>query len=105
MAIESGIRAILLLIGRLIFGGLLAFSGLNHFLNTEVMAEGVQSKGVPAAKFNVIATGMMLVLGGLGVILGIYPIIHRHAISLRDQQCGFHHMYARRESAMGSDDA
>ena len=30
MAIESGIDAIILLIGRLVFGGLLAFSGINH---------------------------------------------------------------------------
>ena len=75
MAIESGIDAIILLIGRLVFGGLLAFSGINHFLNTDAMAGYTRSKGVPAARFAVVASGVMLALGGLGIILGIYPVI------------------------------
>ena len=55
MAIESGIDAIILLIGRLVFGGLLAFSGINHFLNTDAMAGYTRSKGVPAARFAAVA--------------------------------------------------
>ena len=75
MAIDTGLGAILILVGRLLFGGLLAFQGLNHFMNTDEMAGYAESKGVPAARFGVIASGMMLLLGGLGIILGVYPIV------------------------------
>ena len=30
---------------------------------------------MPAARFGVIASGILLLLGGLGIILGVYPII------------------------------
>ena len=75
MAIDTGLGAILILVGRLLFGGFLAFQGLNHFMNTDEMAGYAESKGVPAARFGVIASGIMLLLGGLGIILGVYPII------------------------------
>ena len=75
MAIDTGLGAILILVGRLLFGGFLAFQGLNHFMNTDEMAGYAGSKGVPAARFGVIASGIMLLLGGLGIILGVYPII------------------------------
>ena len=38
MAIDTGLGAILILVGRLLFGGFLAFQGLNHFMNTDEMA-------------------------------------------------------------------
>ena len=75
MAIDTGLGAILILVGRLVFGGFLAFQGLNHFMNTDEMAGYAGSKGVPAARFGVIASGILLLLGGLGIILGVYPII------------------------------
>ena len=75
MAIDTGLGAILILVGRLLFGGFLAFQGLNHFMNTDEMAGYAGSKGVPAARFGVTASGIMLLLGGLGIILGVYPII------------------------------
>ena len=75
MAIDTGLGAILILVGRLLFGGFLAFQGLNHFMNTDEMAGYAGSKGVPAARFGVIASGILLLLGGLGIILGVYPII------------------------------
>ena len=75
MAIDTGLGAILILVGRLLFGGFLAFQGLNHFMNTDEMAGYARSKGVPAPRFGVIASGILLLLGGLGIILGVYPII------------------------------
>lgn len=75
MAIDTGLGAILILVGRLLFGGFLAFQGLNHFTNTDEMAGYAGSKGVPVPRFGVIASGIMLLLGGLGIILGVYPII------------------------------
>ena len=75
MAIDTGLGAILILVGRLLFGSFLAFQGLNHFMNTDEMAGYAESKGVPAARFGVIASGILLLLGGLGIILGVYPIV------------------------------
>ena len=37
MAIDTGLGAILILVGRLLFGGFLAFQGLDHFMNTDEM--------------------------------------------------------------------
>jgi uncharacterized membrane protein YphA (DoxX/SURF4 family) len=82
MAFESGIGAVLLLVGRLLFGGLLVYQGLNHFMATDMLAGYAESKGVPAARFGVVASGVMLVLGGLGIILGLYPIIAAGMLSV-----------------------
>ncbi|QCW02227.1 DoxX family protein [Natrinema pallidum] len=75
MAFESGLSAVVLLVGRLLFGGLLVYQGLNHFAATDTMAGYAEAKGVPAARFGVVASGVMLVLGGVGIVLGVYPVI------------------------------
>jgi putative oxidoreductase len=63
------------LLGRIIFGATLAFMGLNHFMDLETMAGYAEFKGLPAPQFSVIASGVVLVLGGLGVVLGAFPVI------------------------------
>lgn len=63
------------LIGRLLFGGYFAFSGLNHFMQTDQMSGWVESKGVPQAKLMVYLTGVMLLAGGLSVMAGAYPVL------------------------------
>jgi uncharacterized membrane protein YphA (DoxX/SURF4 family) len=75
MALDAGVAALALLAGRVAFGGLLAFAGLNHFLNAGEMADYAESKGVPAPGVGVVASGTMLVLGGVGILLGAYPTL------------------------------
>ena len=75
MTIESGVGGVALLVGRLLFGGFLAFSGVNHFTNADQMAGYAESKGVPLREFGVVATGVMLVGGGVGIVLGAYPVV------------------------------
>jgi uncharacterized membrane protein YphA (DoxX/SURF4 family) len=75
VALDGGLGAILLLLGRLLFGGFLTFAGLNHFMNAGEMTEYAEAKGVPMAGTGVITSGTMLVLGGLGVLFGVYPVI------------------------------
>lgn len=75
MVIEGGLAAIALLIGRVLFGGLLAFQGLNHFMNLDEMAGYAGSKGIPAPKIAVAGSGGLLGLGGVGIILGVYPVV------------------------------
>ncbi len=63
---------IILLIGRVFFGGFFFLSGLNHFKHLTNMTSYARSQKVPAPKLAVIGTGLLLLLGGLGIILGVY---------------------------------
>lgn len=65
----------LFLLGRILFGVTLAFMGLNHFMDLETMAGYAEFKGLPAPQFSVIASGAVLVLGGLGVAAGAFPVV------------------------------
>jgi uncharacterized membrane protein YphA (DoxX/SURF4 family) len=65
----------LFLLGRLLFGATLAFMGLNHFMDLDTMAGYAEFKGLPAPTVSVIASGAVLVLGGLGVAAGAFPVI------------------------------
>lgn len=66
---------LLLLIGRIIFGGFFIMSGINHFTNAGMMSGYAGSKNVPAPYLAVVGTGVMLVLGGLSVLLGLFPVL------------------------------
>ena len=63
---------ILFLIGRLLLGGYFIVSGINHFMKMEMLAGYSQSKGVPMPKIAVSVTGVLLLFGGLGILLGIF---------------------------------
>jgi uncharacterized membrane protein YphA (DoxX/SURF4 family) len=75
MVFESGPAAVGLLIARVLFGGLIAFQGLNHFLDAEGMTGYAEAKGIPAPRLAVLASGAMLALGGLGIVLGAFPVL------------------------------
>ncbi len=82
MALDAGLAGIVLLVGRIIFGGLLVFQGLNHFMNVGEMAGYAAVKGLPAPEFGVIASGVLLVAGGLAIVLGVFPAIAAGAVAL-----------------------
>ncbi|MCM6778809.1 DoxX family protein [Nocardia sp. CDC159] len=63
---------VLVLIGRILFALLFLGSAFGHFTQTDAMAAYTASKGVPAAKVNVLFSGVMLLLGGLSVLLGVW---------------------------------
>lgn len=75
MALETTAGGLAFLAGRILVGGVLAFMGLNHFMQTDAMAGYAESKGVPAPTLSVLASGLVLVLGGLSVVLGLFPIV------------------------------
>lgn len=62
----------LLVLGRVLLGGYFLMSGLNHFKHLKMLTGYAQSKGVPMAREAVLLTGLMMVLGGLGILLGVY---------------------------------
>jgi uncharacterized membrane protein YphA (DoxX/SURF4 family) len=65
----------LFLLGRVLFGATLAFMGLNHFMDLDAMAGYAEFKGLPAPRFSAVASGVLLVAGGLGVVVGAFPVI------------------------------
>ncbi len=65
----------LLLIGRVIFGGFFIYSGVNHFIGFGMMTQYAKMKGVPFPAIAQGITGLMLLLGGLSIVFGIYPFV------------------------------
>ncbi|MGQ4599947.1 DoxX family membrane protein [Nocardia sp. R6R-6] len=63
---------VVVLIGRVLFAVLFLGSALGHFTQTEAMAGYAQSRGVPMPKYSVLASGVLLALGGLSVLLGVW---------------------------------
>jgi uncharacterized membrane protein YphA (DoxX/SURF4 family) len=58
-------------IGRILFGGYFFMMGLNHFMKHEMLKKYAESKGIKNSSFMIYASGILIILGGLGVILGI----------------------------------
>ncbi len=63
------------LIGRILFGGFFRQNGINHLKNHEQMAPYAGSKGIPNPHQAVLASGVLLTLGGASILLGIKPKI------------------------------
>lgn len=63
---------ILMLVGRVLFGGFFLYNGLNHLMKKDELAGYAQYRGVPSPKAAVIASGVLLVLSGIGIIMGMY---------------------------------
>ena len=72
----------LFVLGRILLGGYFIKSGYNHFKNLGMLTGYAQSKGVPMPREAVFLTGLMMVLGGLGVLLGVYVQLSVLLISL-----------------------
>jgi putative oxidoreductase len=62
----------LFILGRILLGGYFIMSGYNHFKNLEATTGYASSKGVPWPKLAVAVTGLLLLLGGLGILLGVW---------------------------------
>jgi putative oxidoreductase len=63
---------IVVLIGRLLFGLLFVGSAFGHLTQTEGMAQYAGAKGVPSARLAVQLSGLMILVGGVMVILGVW---------------------------------
>jgi putative oxidoreductase len=65
----------LFLLGRIILAGYFLFSGINHFIRMGMMSDYSKMKGVPLPSVAVAFTGLILILGGLSILLGVYPLV------------------------------
>jgi uncharacterized membrane protein YphA (DoxX/SURF4 family) len=79
-AFDGANAEVLFLAARVLFGGVLAFMGLNHFLNGDAMAGYADAKGLPAPGLLVAVSGGMLLFGGLSVVTGAFPVIGAGAL-------------------------
>jgi len=60
------------LAGRLLFGGFFLGSGIKHFTSMDMMSKYAAGKNVPLPKVAIAVSGLLIILGGLGVILGYH---------------------------------
>ena len=63
---------IVLIVGRILFALIFINSGFAHFAQREAMTGYAQFKKVPAAKLAVPLSGVMILLGGLSIVLGLW---------------------------------
>jgi uncharacterized membrane protein YphA (DoxX/SURF4 family) len=71
--VGGGCMRTLFVLGRIIFGGFFAYSGINHLQHTGNMGQYAATKGVPAPEHAVRASGALLLAGGVSVITGFKP--------------------------------
>ncbi|WP_435185366.1 DoxX family membrane protein [Halobellus sp. EA9] len=82
LQLDAGSNGVALLLGRLLFGLVLAFMGLNHFQSADQLAGYAEAKGIPAGRASVLFSGGMLLAGGLGIAIGAFPALSAGAIAL-----------------------
>jgi len=61
------------LAGRIVLGAYLLFSGAHHFANLAQMSTAAAHHGVPMPMLSVAAAGVLLLIGGVSFLLGIFP--------------------------------
>jgi putative oxidoreductase len=61
-------------LGRAVMGGFFIYSGVNHFKQTEEMAQYAGSKQVPQPHLAVQGSGALLLTGGAALALGLQKV-------------------------------
>ncbi|MFM7718106.1 MAG: DoxX family protein [Actinomycetota bacterium] len=64
---------LLMIAARILLVPIFLASGMGHLTATEAMAGYAASKGIPSPTLAVRGSGVLILLGGLSVLLGIYP--------------------------------
>ena len=63
---------IVVLIARVLFAAIFLASGLGHLTQTEAMAGYAKFKGVPAPKVSTIVSGLLMIVGAVSVVFGVW---------------------------------
>jgi putative oxidoreductase len=63
------------IVGQILFGGFFVWSGAKHFMHAKDMTGYAKSLKVPMPEVAVYGTGIMLILGGLGMLFNMYTLI------------------------------
>lgn len=70
------------LIGRIIIGLYWIYGAIAHLTQAKSMVPYAKMKGVPFAEIAVPGTGVLLLVAGLSILTGIYPVIAVAALTL-----------------------
>jgi len=73
---------VILYIGRIVFGGYFLYNAYNHFSHLAMMAGYAQAKGVPSPKLAVAGAGVLLGIGGISILLNVFPLVGLLALVL-----------------------
>lgn len=74
--------ATLFLIGRILLGGYFLYNAMNHLANVGMMAQFASAKGVPMPALAVLGSGVLLFIGGVSILLGVFTKIGIAAVVL-----------------------
>jgi putative oxidoreductase len=61
------------LVGRILVGCYYLMGAWHHFTDTSAMARHTAMHGVPAPTLAVLVAGVLLLIGGLSLLLGVFP--------------------------------
>jgi len=75
-------QAVALWVGRILFGGFFAYSGIHHFVDLAMLSSFAATKGVPFPEFAVMASGVLAFVGGLSLLAGAWPRVGAALIAL-----------------------
>lgn len=70
------------LIGRIVLGLYFLFNASNHFTQGKTMVSYTRAQGVPLPEVAVPGSGLLLLIGGLSFLTGLYPVIGVIAVVL-----------------------
>jgi putative oxidoreductase len=79
--VAGGTEGALFLAARVLFGGVLAFMGLNHFMQVDSMAGYAEHKGLPAQRLSVLFSGGLLLFAGAAIVAGVFPVLVGFALA------------------------
>lgn len=69
---HEDIAGVMLLLGRILYGGMLTFMASAHFLQTKALAQYAAMKKTPMPTLAVLGSGAFLLAGALSILLGYY---------------------------------
>ncbi|MDZ7729891.1 MAG: quinol oxidase [Natrialbaceae archaeon] len=76
MVLDMAVSGMVFVVGRAIFGAVIAFMGVNHFMGLDGMSQYAEAKGIPAPRFAAAGSGLMLPSAvGSPFALGVYPLV------------------------------
>ncbi len=68
----DALYSLLHMVGQVLFGGYFVLMGMNHFLRQKELTGYAESKHVSNAELAVLVSGVIVFLGGLAVLFGVY---------------------------------
>ncbi len=71
---QFDIAGTLLVLGRILLGGLFVFGGIKHFFILPILTEIVSKRGVPCARLALIAASTFQAVVGALLVFGIYVV-------------------------------